>query len=107
MKKLKLSETGARGWFIGDFPEAAIRSKDFEVCLQSNEAGAKDIPHYHKIATELQLLIKGRMVINGEEYAEGDIHILEPGEHYYAEYLEDTTVVAVKFPSVPDDKYLI
>ena len=31
MKKFRLSESGARGWFIGDFPEAVVRTKNFEV----------------------------------------------------------------------------
>lgn len=107
MKKFRLSEAGARGWFIGDFPEAVVRTKDFEVCWQANPAGAVDTPHYHKEITELQLITKGRMIINNQEFGPGDIYVNEPGEHYYAHYLEDTEVVAVKFPSIPDDKYLI
>ena len=107
MKKLKLGESGARGWFIGDFAGAAVRTKDFEVCWQSNPAGAKDAPHYHKVITELQLITVGRMIINGVEFVTGDIYMSEPGEHYHAEYLEDTSVIAVKFPSVPGDKYYL
>lgn len=107
MKKYRLSESGARGWFIGDFPEAIIRTKDFECCWQANKAGAKDTPHVHKIITEVQLITSGRMIINGEEFGPGDIYVSEPGEPYYAEYLEDTEVVAIKFPSIPSDKYLV
>jgi hypothetical protein len=47
------------------------------------------------------------MVINGEEFVPGDIYVSEPGEEYRAYYLEDTQVVAIKFPSIPDDKYYI
>lgn len=107
MKKFRLSESGARGWFIGDFPEAVVRTKDFECCWQFNPAGAKDRPHVHKIITEVQLITRGRMIINGTEFETGDIYISEPGENYSAEYLEDTEVVALKFPSIPGDKYYI
>lgn len=107
MKKFQLSEAGARGWFVGDFPEAVVRTKEFEVCWQGNPAGAKDTPHYHKIVTEVQLITAGRMVINGVEFGPGDIYVSEPGEEYHAHYLEDTQVVAIKFPSVPGDKYYI
>lgn len=107
MKKFRLSDSGARGWFIGDFPEAIIRTKDFECCWQPNKAGTKDRPHYHKIVTEVQLVTRGKIVINGEEFGPGDIYVSEPGESYYAEYLEDTEVVALKFPSIPDDKHYI
>ena len=37
MKKHKLSESGARGWFIGDFPQAVVRTKDFEANYQVNK----------------------------------------------------------------------
>lgn len=107
MKKFRLSESGARGWFIGDFPEAVVRTKDFEVCWSTNQAGNVDRPHYHKEITEVQLITEGRMIINGEEFGPGDIYISEPGEEYRAHYLEDTQVVAVKFPSIPNDKYYV
>lgn len=107
MKKFRLSEAGARGWFIGDFPQAVVRTKDFEVCWQGNKAGARDKPHMHKIITEVQLITKGKMVINGEEFGPGDIYVSEPGEEYHAYYVEDTEVVAIKFPSIPDDKYYV
>lgn len=107
MRKFKLSEAGERGWFVGDFEKAVVRTQDFEVCWQANSAGAKDAPHVHKIITELQLITEGRMIINGVEFGPGDIYMSEPGEEYHAEYLEDTKVVAIKFPSIPSDKYLI
>jgi hypothetical protein len=107
LKKLKLSDSGARGWFIGDFPEAVVRSKDFEVCYQVNSQDYDVAPHYHKVITEIQLVVRGRMIVNGVEFGVGDICYLEPGDHYYSSYLEPTDVVAVKFPSVPGDKYLL
>ena len=107
VKKFRLSESGDRGWFIGDFDRAVVKTKDFEVCWQGNSAGAVDTPHFHKIITEVQLITKGRMVINGVEFGPGDIYVSEPGEHYHAHYLEDTHVVAIKFPSIPGDKYYI
>ena len=107
MKKLKLSDSGARGWFIGDFPEAVVRTKDFEVCYQTNSQDYPTDDHYHKVITEIQLVIRGCLVVNGEEFHAGEICVLEPGEEYRSYYLEPTDVVAVKFPSVPDDKYLL
>jgi len=107
MRKLKLSDAGDRGWFVGDFEKAVVRTKDFEVCWQGNSAGTVDTPHLHKIITELQLITEGRMIINGVEFGPGDIYVSEPGEEYRAHYLEDTKVVAIKFPSIPTDKYYI
>ena len=107
MKKLRHSDAGDRGWFIGDFARAIIRTKDFDACWQRNAAGVKDTPHYHKVTTEVQLITQGRILINGVEFGPEDICVLETTEHYYGEYLEDTEVFAIKFPSVPDDKYYI
>jgi hypothetical protein len=107
MKKYKLSDAGARGWFVGNFPEAVVKTQDFECCWATNKAGNVDTPHMHKIITEIQLITEGRVVINGEEFGPGDIYVSEPGEEYRAHYLEDTKVVALKFPSLPSDKYYI
>ena len=107
MKKFKLSDSGARGWFIGDFPEAVHRTSAFETCYQTNTAGTVYVRHYHKIITEIQLITRGCMILNDVEYRAGDIVIVEPGDIVGGYYSEDTDTVAVKFPSIPGDKYYI
>ena len=87
MKRHKLSESGARGWFIGDFDGAVHRTKDFEVTYQKN--GRTQTPsHIHKLAYEITLIISGRQICNGEMFEAGDICILEPGDISQIEYLE-------------------
>ena len=107
MKRHRLSDSGARGWFVGDFPEAIVRTKDYEVCFQTNVEGTVYPRHYHKEVTELQLITRGCMVLNGEEYRTGDICIVEPGDWAEGYYTEDTDTVAVKWPSLPQDKYYV
>jgi hypothetical protein len=107
MKKLKLSDSGARGWFIGSFPEAIHQTPDFEVCFQTNSAGTSDRAHYHRIVTEMQLITRGCMILNDQEFRAGDICVVEPGETAQAHYIEDTDTVAVKWPSIPNDKYYV
>jgi len=107
LKKLRLSDSGDRGWFVGDFDRAVVRTRDFEVCYQTDSQTYNVQDHYHKVITEVQLVVRGRMVINGEEFGVGDICVLEPGEEYRSYYLEPTDVVTVKFPSLPNDKYYI
>jgi hypothetical protein len=106
MKRFKLSDSGARGWFIGDFESAVYRTQDFEVCYQHNPRG-KPATHIHKIVTEITLVISGRQICNGEIFAAGDICILEPGDISQIEYLEDTQVVTIKTPSIPSDKFML
>jgi hypothetical protein len=107
MQRFKLSESGDRGWFIGNFAKAVVKTEDFEVCFQTNKAGTSYPKHYHSIITEVQLITRGCMVLNGEEYRSGDICMIEPGDVNEATYTEDTDTVAIKFPSVPSDKYLV
>ena len=106
MKTAKLSDM-TRGWFIGDFDQAVVRTKDFEVCYQENSELEDSQPHYHKVITEIQLIVRGHLRVNGVDFLPGDICYLEPGEHYHSEFVEPTDVVAIKFPSVPGDKYLL
>ena len=47
------------------------------------------------------------MVLNDIEFRAGDIAIVEPGDVVGGHYTEDTDTVAVKYPSVPDDKYYV
>ena len=106
MKRFKLSDSGARGWFIGDFDSAVHRTKDFEICYQHNPRGKTDI-HIHKEITEITLVISGRQLCNGELFTAGEICILEPGDISQIEYLEDTEVVTIKTPSIPSDKFML
>ena len=106
MKRYKLSECGARGWFIGDFDGAAHRTKDFEVTYQKNPR-SQTPSHIHKIVYEITLIISGRQICNGEIFEAGDICILEPGDVSQIEYLEETEVVTIKTPSVPTDKHYL
>jgi quercetin dioxygenase-like cupin family protein len=107
MKRFNLNDAGARGWFIGNFDKAVVKTEAFEVCYQENAAGTSYAKHYHAVITEIQLITEGCMVLNGEEYRAGDICMIEPGDVNEAHYTEDTKTVAIKYPSVPDDKYYV
>ena len=53
------------------------------------------------------MITRGCMVLNGEEYRAGDIVVIEPNEVAEGHYTEDTDTVAIKTPSVPNDKYYV
>ncbi len=106
MRRSSLKDSGARGWFIGDFANAAFPSKDFEICYQKNPR-TQTPSHIHKLAHEITLVISGRQICNGEIFSAGDICILEPGDISQIEYLEETEVVTIKVPSVPSDKHYL
>lgn len=94
------------GWFIGQFTPAALSSSDVEVALKRYRAGEREAAHFHKVATEVTLVVEGRVRMAGREWAAGDIVVLEPGEVTDFEALTDATNVVVKIPGALDDKYL-
>ena len=94
-----------RGWFIGDFEPAALRTKDFEVGFLFHPKGEEWPAHYHKLATEINYLVSGRMTLQGKALNSGDIFVLEPNEIADPQFLEDCRIICVKMPSIPGDKY--
>jgi quercetin dioxygenase-like cupin family protein len=106
MKVGNLSDT-YRGWVIGDFEPSLLRTKEFEVGILKHPKGEIWPPHYHKIATEYNILISGTMRLCGVELVPGNTFILEPGEVADPTFHEDCTIVCIKVPSNTSDKYLV
>jgi quercetin dioxygenase-like cupin family protein len=94
-----------RGWFIGNFEPSIFKSKDFEVGILFHSKGEKWPKHYHKEAVEINVLLTGKMIINEKLLLPGNIFLIEKNEIADPEFLEDCTIVCVKSPSIPGDKY--
>lgn len=104
MRIAKLSDmTG--GWFIGNFIPTAFKTNEFEVKYCVHKKGERHTVHYHKEATEINLLIRGKMSILGHVLNSGDIFIIYPEELSDPVFIEDCKIVCVKIPSLPGDKY--
>lgn len=107
MKVAKLEDM-FKGWFVGNFDPTLLRTNDVEVAVKSYNKGDYEAKHFHKIATELTVIISGRVRMNGIEYGKGDIIVMEPDETTDFECLEDGTQnVVVKIPGANNDKYLL
>jgi hypothetical protein len=94
------------GWFIGNFDPTCYRTSTFEVAVKKYRKGDSEQEHVHRVATEATLIVSGRVRMAGRELQNGEIALLEPGEAADFHVLEDTVTVVVKFPSLPNDKYL-
>lgn len=106
MKTAKLEDM-VKGWFVGNFEPSLLKINDVEVAVKSYKKGDYEEKHYHKIATEITVIINGRVKMNGIEYKAGDIVVMEPMESTDFECLEDGTQnVVVKWPGANNDKYL-
>lgn len=105
--KIQNLENMVKGWFVGDYIPSVLKTEAFEVAVKHYRAGDAEPKHVHKIATEITVIAKGRVEMNGQIFHEGDIITLEPHESSDFKVLEDTITVVVKTPSVVGDKYLI
>lgn len=92
---------------MGNFTPTVLSTNDVEVAVKRYKKGDYESCHYHKIATEITVIISGRVRMNGQEYGADSIIVMEPGESTDFECLEDNTVnVVVKHPGANNDKYL-
>jgi quercetin dioxygenase-like cupin family protein len=94
-----------RGWFIGNFEPSLLRTKDFEVGVLTHRKDEVWPAHYHKESIEYNVLISGKMIIQGKELNSGDVFVFQKGEIADPIFLEDCTLVVVKVPSIPSDKF--
>jgi len=104
MKHARLEDM-TKGWFVGDFLPSVARSTACEVAVKHYKAGDYEAIHHHRVATEITLIVSGKVEMNGQEWQPGDIITIEPGEATDFRALSDTTNVVVKLPSAADDKY--
>lgn len=104
MKIYKFSDMKG-GWFVGNFYPSALKTENCEVSVKFHPKDDQWDPHIHKITTEVNLLVKGRMTFRDHEFTSGDIFVVEPGERADPIFLEDCELVVVKVPSVAGDKY--
>jgi quercetin dioxygenase-like cupin family protein len=97
----------SNGWIIGDFFPSLQKTKDFEVGLKIFKSLDKEPNHFQRIATEATLVVSGHIRMWDHFLKAGEILVVEPGEACDFEALEDSTVLAIKWPSLPDDKVIV
>jgi len=103
MKKAHI-DNFIKGWFVGNF-EPSLLKENFEVGFHQHKAGDFHQDHFHKHSTEINLVVEGKVKINGEVFRAGDIFVLEPYEISQCEYLTDVKLVVVRNLSDPNDKF--
>jgi dTDP-glucose pyrophosphorylase len=94
-----------RGWLIGDFEPCILKRKDFEIAIMDHKKGELSLSHVHKVATEYNVLLSGKMTINNIAIETNIIFIIPNNLLTKAVFLEDSRVLCIKTPSLPSDKY--
>lgn len=106
MKVEKITEM-KKGWFIGNFEPSLLKTNDVEVAVKKYYRGDYEGTHYHKLAREFTVIISGRVRMFDQEFSEGDIIVVDPGDVTDFTALTDTVNVVVKIPGANNDKYLV
>ena len=96
-----------RGWFVGDFEPSAFKTQNCEVSYRTYKEGDYEKKHFHKVATEITVITKGIVEMNGTQYKEGDIIVMEPNDATDFKAITDAENVVVKVPGAKDNKYLV
>lgn len=95
------------GWLVGSFLPSLFPCGSVEIAIHDYKKDYIGEAHYHKIATEYNVIISGRVFVNTHiELCAGEIFIYRPGEISNVRFAEDTKLLIIKTPSVPGDKYL-
>ena len=100
-----------RGWLCGQFfsEESGLRTDQLEVKYGEILPGEVEPEHHHPVGEEMLIIVKGKMkiVLNGTEHTlqAGDFVFQRSGTYEtLAEVLEPTTYIAIRTPSVPNNK---
>jgi quercetin dioxygenase-like cupin family protein len=96
-----------KGWFVGGFEPTVLKTRDVEVAYKEYKKGEKETKHYHKIATEITVVVKGKVKMFNRIFEKNDIILCEPGDQTSFEALEDSANVVVKIPGALNDKYIV
>jgi hypothetical protein len=94
-----------KGWFVGDFEPSVAHSTVCEVAVKHYAAGEYEEIHHHRVATQVTVIVSGRVSLMGKILGPGDIVLLEPGEATDFLVLTDAVCAVVRLPSVRGDKY--
>ena len=95
-----------KGWFVGAFSPTVLATDACEVGVKRYTAGSFESKHYHKVATEVTVIISGSVRMNGREFVAGDIISISPNEPTDFLAVTDTVTVVVKLPGALNDKYV-
>ena len=94
-----------KGWVVGDFEPSVLKTSNFEAAIQTHKKGYKAPLHLHKKFVEINVIVTGKMKVNGRDLGSGDIFVFDVMEVSDAEFFEDTTLVVIRPGSDPTDKH--
>jgi quercetin dioxygenase-like cupin family protein len=105
MQTFKLEQM-IKGWVVGDFAPTCLKTDAVEFAVKHYQAGDSEAWHFHKIATEVTVVVSGEVEMNNVRYSAGDVIVMEPHDGTDFRALTAATTAVVKVPGAKNDKYL-
>ena len=105
MEKIHINNF-VKGWLVGNFEPTLLKTEDIEVGLQSYNAGDEEPQHYHKVGTEISLVVTGSAMFNNCLLTAGEGVVIKPKKSNIFKAITDCKVLVIKYPSNTADKYL-
>ena len=94
------------GWFVGQFSPSVFKTETCEVGYKQYKKGEKDSKkYYHKKATEITLIVSGKIKLNETIYRKDDIVVISPNEAVSFECLTNVNTIVIKLPGTLNDKF--
>jgi hypothetical protein len=94
------------GWVVGNFEPALLQSSEIEVAVKHFRRGDIEPSHKQLVATEITIVVCGEIRLGGTVYGTNEIIRIPPGIFADFESLTDSSLVCIKYPSLPNDKIL-
>jgi|LauGreDrversion4_2_1035121.scaffolds.fasta_scaffold1233241_2 hypothetical protein len=94
------------GWVVGNFEPALLQSSEIEVAVKHFKRGDVEPSHKQLVATEITIVISGEIRLGDNVYGANEIIRIPPGIFADFESLTDSSLVCIKYPSLPNDKIL-
>jgi len=101
-----------RGWFLGGFEPSVAKVYDFEVGLLEHKKDENWDFHYHNQADEINVLLKGKMMINNvyldNSGSTQPVKFTIPKKQIACpKFLDDCHILCIKVPYVRNDKFCL
>ena len=102
-----------KGWLVGQFLDEPFKDDNVEIyCKKFLKGDNSDKLHRHPVGKEYLIIISGKikMRVDDEvfEMSEGDYIAINGGQKdKMEEVIEDTVMVGVRCPSVPNNKVFL
>ena len=106
--KISKLDDYTRGWIIGDFEPSLLKNSGVELAVMHRKKGVDaNNFHYHEKCTEINVLVKGRILLNDRIISENEIFVFTPNVPSICNFLEDCTFVVFKNTSSIYDKVIM